>query len=393
MAGILKAFAILSVLAAYIFGLLSEERDCQEKLFLTYPDMTILSTSGKNPVCYQAKFPEGKKYVVLCKTMGWGGPALVSTRIDTSGYVDDVAVINHKETPAFFAQLQKKSFFEQYKGKYIADNFSIDGDVDVISGATISSLGFNKAVKESSHYLAAAEFQMEFAESNFSISYTDPAYFILLLFALAYFGTRFRLKKYLIIVQLISVVLLGFMLNYPLSVSHITSLLMGFFPSPDRNLIWYILLGSIGVMILFVGRNLYCAWICPFGAIQELLNKVSGISLPVSPILKKMGKFSSGFIAWFAVCVIFISRNPAVGSFEPFAALFSFKGFGIIWIILPVLIFSSFLIKRMWCRYFCPVGFFLNGSCKMRNKILNQLKSKNEKREVKIYGKHFDHCA
>ena len=131
-------------------------------------------------------------------------------------------------------------------------------------------------------------------------------------------------------------------------------------------------------MILFVGKNFYCSWICPFGAIQDLLNKVSDISLPISPWLKKYGQKISGIIAWFSVCIIFITRNPAIGSFEPFAALFSFKGFGIIWVVLPVLIFSSFFIKRMWCRFFCPVGFCLNETCKIRAGIIKPQYSKDK---------------
>jgi polyferredoxin len=155
---------------------------------------------------------------------------------------------------------------------------------------------------------------------------------------------------------------------------------MGFFPSLKSSITWYILLGSILAMIVFVGKNLYCTWVCPFGAIQSILNKASGISLPVSPVLKKYGKVSSGVIAWFSICVIFLSRNPALGNFEPFAAIFSFKGFGIIWFVLPVLIFSAFFIKRMWCRFFCPVGFFLNGANKIRNSVINKINDHDKKK-------------
>jgi len=377
-ANIYNGLIILSVLAAYIFGLLGEERDFQEKLSLAFPDMSIISSKGKDPVCYRAAFPEGEKYVVLNRTMGWGGPAMVATKIDTSGFVGVVKVINHKETPAFFVSLLKNEYFTQFIDKNIGDRFLIDEDINAVSGATISSQGFNNAVGESCHYLANAEFQMDIPEEKAHFSFSDPGYLILLLFALAYFGTRFGLGKYRILLQMASIVIIGFMLNFSLSMSHITSLFMGFFPSMESNITWYILLGSILAMILFVGKNFYCRWICPFGAIQEFMNKVSGISLPVSPWLKRYGRMSGGIIAWFSVCVIFFSRNPAIGNFEPFAAIFGFKGFGIIWIVLPVLIFSSFFIKRMWCRFFCPIGFLLNGACKVRNLANKKVNLKDE---------------
>jgi Na+-translocating ferredoxin:NAD+ oxidoreductase RnfG subunit len=392
-ASILKALAILSVLAAYVFGLLKEEKNYQEKLIQAFPDMTIISSTGNDPVCYYANFPEGTKYVLLYKTMGWGGPALIATKVDTSGFVEKVSVVDHKETPSFFAQLIKKSFFDQYKGKHISDGFILDEDINAVSGATISSEGFNTALRKSYHYLGNTKFKMDIPEITKSISFNGLGYLILLLFILAYLGSRFGFSRFLMVIQLIAVVVIGFMLNYPLSVSHITSLFMGFFPSPVSNITWYILLGSIVVMILFVGKNLYCTWICPFGAIQDLMHKISGISLPIPQWLKKYGKNISGIIAWFSVCVIFISRNPAIGNFEPFAALFSFKGFGIIWIVLPVLIFSSFFIKRMWCRFFCPVGFLLNNACKLRNSAKKKINSNNEKGKIEICGKCHDNCA
>ena len=392
-ASLLYGFVILSMLAAYAFGLLGEERNFQEKLLKAFPEMSILSSSGSNPICYLADFPDDKDYVLLYKTMGWGGPAMVATRIDTSGCIKELAVISHKETPSFYAQLLKNEFFNQFKGKNIGDRFLINEDVNVVSGATISSEGFNKAVRESCHYLANTKFQMNIPKEKLKLSLSDPAYLILLLFALAYFGSRFGLGKYKILVQIAAIIFLGFMLNFPLSMSHITSFFMGFFPGLDSGITWYILLGCVAVMLIFIGKNLYCNWLCPFGAIQDLLNKISGISLPVSPILKKYGKWTGGIITWFSICVIFISRNPAIGSFEPFAALFSFKGFGIIWIVLPVLIFSSFFIKRMWCRFFCPVGFFLNGACKLRNKSIKQTKLKDEETTVKVFKQHINHCA
>lgn len=391
---ILYGFAVVSVLTTYIVGLLGAEKNYQEKLFQAFPEMSIISSKGNEPICYFAEFPEGRKYVLLSKIMGWGGPAMVATKVDTAGNVEDVKVVDHKETPAFFASLLKNEYFTQFINKNISDQFIIGEDINAVSGATISSQGFNKAIGESCHFLANAEFQMDIAKEKVHLSFSDPAYLLLLLFALAYYGNRLGLNKYQTLIHLSSIIILGFLLNFPLSMSHVCSLFMGFFPCLESSIVWYILLGSILAMILFVGKNFYCTWICPFGAVQSLLNKASGISLPVPHWLKKYGRISSGIIAWFSVCVIFLSRNPALGNFEPFAAIFGFKGFGIIWVVLPVLIFSSFFIKRMWCRFFCPVGFLLNGACKMRNSAINKMNLNNdEKRKDKKSIKHINNCA
>lgn len=383
-AGMLSLFAMISVLSAYVYGVVGEERDFQQKLFAAFPKMTIDATTGANPICYHAIFPEGRKYVVLKKTAGWGGPVLVATKIDTSGGIENVVVVNHKETPAFFLELVNNSFFEQFVGKYVGDYFLINDDINAVSGATISSEGFTRAVRSSSHYIANTEFDLEIPESTFTFS--TSGYLILLLFALAYFEYRFKIPKIRPIIMLMGLVVLGFYLNFPLSVSHITALIMGFLPNLESSLAWYVLLTCVLFTIVVVGRNLYCAWICPFGAVQELLHKISGISLPMAPWLIKYGKNINAFIAWISVCIIFISRNPALGNFEPFAAFFSFNGFGIIWVILPVIIFSSFFIKRFWCRFFCPVGFILTKSCNIQNKIIKQISSHNKTSHTKSFN-------
>lgn len=123
-------------------------------------------------------------------------------------------------------------------------------------------------------------------------------------------------------------------------------------------------------MIMVFGKNLYCYWLCPFGALQEFLHRISGISIKFHPAILKYGRHLAPSLAWLSLMIIFISRNPAMGSYEPFAAIFSFEGIGIIWYILPVILFSSFFIRRFWCRFFCPVGAALDTGCRTRNRLV-----------------------
>ena len=67
--------------------------------------------------------------------------------------------------------------------------------------------------------------------------------------------------------------------------------------------------------------------------------------------------------------IMFLTANPAMGTFEPFAVLFSFKGSGLQWYLVSIAIFGSFLIPRFWCRFFCPVGVALKILAKTKKRI------------------------
>ena len=371
-AGILPLLAVVSVLACYVYGAVTEQRNLRNGMSECFSDMEIAEIISNDPMHCIGRFPEGERHVLVEKAKGWGGPAMIATKIDTAGIICEVRVITHMETPAFFQALLREDFFTQFAGMEVASDFLCDEDIDCVSGATISSVGFTNAIRESGHYFAKEQMGMQFETPKRRFS--GNGFIIPVFFALARFASLMKKKWMRWSVLVLSVTVLGFMLNYSLSVSHFSSLLMGFIPDIYSNSAWFFLIGSIFLMIMLLGKNLYCTWICPFGALQELFSAVSSINIPVPAFIKKHTHMISGFIAWVSLCVALIFRNPALGNYEPFAAIFSFNGYGIIWVILPVILFGSFFIKRLWCRFFCPVGYLLNAGCKTRNSIVKRIR-------------------
>lgn len=164
-------------------------------------------------------------------------------------------------------------------------------------------------------------------------------------------------------------VVLGFYAAFPLSITHLSSLLLGHLPPLNSHLLTWILLMGAALLILVFGKNLYCSWICPFGALQELLAAISGMQLRVHPNVQRLAGVVPALLTWAALMVIFIYRNPARGNYEPFGAMFGFEGHGLVWLLLPLIIVVSFFIPRFWCRFFCPAGYLLARGVSVRNKV------------------------
>jgi len=83
----------------------------------------------------------------------------------------------------------------------------------------------------------------------------------------------------------------------------------------------------LGVIIL--GKNVYCYRVCPFHGIEYFLQKISGMKLNPSRVLLKRARTIVNFLLWLSLIIIFLSKHPALGSFEPFAMMFSLNGAGI----------------------------------------------------------------
>ena len=56
-----------------------------------------------------------------------------------------------------------------------------------------------------------------------------------------------------------------------------------------------------------------------------------------------------------AVLIAVFLRNPGVSSYEIFGTLFSFNVSMIQFGLLGIVIVTSLLLKRPWCRYLCPI--------------------------------------
>nr|AAL87776.1 unknown [Desulfitobacterium hafniense DCB-2] len=187
----------------------------------------------------------------------------------------------------------------------------------------------------------------------------------LIALAAAYLKKLVRFRLWLL---LASFAVMGFYVKRFIAVSNLFSLITLQIPRLT-DLGWYVLIiGALGFIVL-LGKNMYCAWICPFGAVQEALNKVSGFkSWGISPQTIKRMKLVAPTLLWLAVMLGTFLGDYGTLDYQPFSALFLFKAVWVMWLMLPVFIFISLFISRFYCQFFCPVGFLLTLLNRWRNK-------------------------
>jgi len=145
---------------------------------------------------------------------------------------------------------------------------------------------------------------------------------IVLLFAAAAVGFLANSRALYYLVTVSSVLVLGFYYKVFFSVADLPRLIYG--PRPDIHLhhTWYLLLGLVGLTTILWGR-LYCGWLCPFGALLELLHKLSPVKARVSKSLDRVGVKIKYAVLILLPLVYIIYRSPAVFGVEPFSPLFT----------------------------------------------------------------------
>ncbi|HHY25560.1 MAG TPA: 4Fe-4S binding protein [Desulfitobacterium dehalogenans] len=304
---------------------------------------------------------EIKGYVVIEKASSYGGPIAIATGINPHGVIIGTAIIEHKDSPSFIRVVMKHGYLKQFEDKKITDPLSIKKDINAISGATYSSRGIAEAISIGSHEVARNQFGLDVEDEEAAFVFGMREGSIIFLIILMLVGVALKSDRIRWITMAGSLVLIGFQYNTPISLSNLASFLMGYLPSIRQNLVWYIFLTVIPILMFLIGKNLYCFWLCPFGALQELLAKVFVRKdvISCSRALEQKAVLVRYVLIYIALLGAVAYQSPGLAGYEPFATLFGMQGNITEWLVLAVVLFSSLFIRRFWCRFFCP-GMIVN---------------------------------
>jgi transcriptional regulator of nitric oxide reductase/ferredoxin len=136
----------------------------------------------------------------------------------------------------------------------------------------------------------------------------------------------------------------------------------------------FLLWSYAAVALLFLGRGVYCGWLCPFGALQELLSEVARrvrlpqLTVPFA-IHERLWPIKYViFLGLFALSLSSMTDAFWLAEVEPFKTAISLR-FLREWPFVAYavgLLAIGLFINRFFCRYLCPLGAALAIPARLR---------------------------
>ncbi|RNC28749.1 MAG: Electron transport complex subunit RsxG [Candidatus Dichloromethanomonas elyunquensis] len=380
----LAAFLIL--LITVVYQNFSPKQDVLNNLQQVWPETTVYEKITGKQVVYKAYKLTGNNkellgYGAVASSSGYSGPITVMVGINSYGKIVKTILLEQFETPLFLQRVIAHDYLGSFKGKSVLDPINLNEDVDRVTGATYSSKGIANAVKKAAHWVGQSELGIEVTEQTQPVFHVEEV-ILIGLYILTFLSIWKKSAKLRWLIIVLSVGFLGFWEKYPITFANFTTLFSGNAPPFLENPFWHLLVVVVLLGTLLSGRNFYCHYLCPFGGIQEGLNKIGGVRCKVCPGQSAKARKIRLPLAWLAFMVALLFHNHSIASYEPFSALFQLQGNKGQWLLMPFVLFTSVFIYRFWCHFFCPVGAVLDLSASVKRRVLKIWKKKNGEKPV-----------
>lgn len=306
---------------------------------------------------------------------GFGGKMNLAIYVDAAGKLLGFHIIRSNETPSYLELLGKWRQTLSDRQLFGPQPFA---GVDAVTGATLSSKAILSAIESSGRRFAAQilgrSIQPQAKERPSWAAYLPDRRGIYLIAAFAVSllvtykgGFRSRLAA-----LILNLVVGGIILNAQYSTEQMVTLLSAHIPAVELTGVFLLVVGVPALVIIF--GNMYCGYICPFGAAQELLGYIipKRFRQPIPTEKMQKARFVKYCVLLVFITVFFLSRNRATLAADPLILIFNLR-FSVLnfrleslnwpasmWLIVIIAVAGAILYPRFWCRYVCPAGAFLS---------------------------------
>ena len=288
---------------------------------------------------------------------GYGGSTPLLIGIDTDGKITGVILLENVETEAFVDKVLKSGFMEKWKGIHWKE---VDKtDIQTVSGATMTSTAVKETLLKRIS-LIDPNAVAKVPQKSKLFDWKEIGIIIIPILGVFMCFTKCKQNTVLrYILMALSILYLGFFTASCFSMSLISAWAVNGIKSS----------ASVGIMVLcalavivpiFTGRNFYCFFVCPFGSLQELLNKIIPWKLRISPKLNKNLRYVRYIILVIVTVSLLLGVKLDPNNIEPFSA-FRFTVAGIAAIAIAVIsLILACGINRPWCSFGCSAGALLD---------------------------------
>ncbi|CAN7291234.1 regulatory protein NosR [Pseudomonas brassicacearum] len=153
-----------------------------------------------------------------------------------------------------------------------------------------------------------------------------------------------------------------------------------FLTDPLIFILWVFTAGSI----LLWGRGVFCGWLCPFGALQELINelarklKVPQYELPFAVHERLWAIKYIILLVLFGVSLESMATAERLAEVEPFKTAITLRFDRQWWFVAYAvgLLVINLFTRKVYCRYVCPLGAALAMPTRLR--LFDWLKRRKE---------------
>jgi spermidine synthase len=290
---------------------------------------------------------------------GYGGPITLAVYVDREGVLRDFRIVESHETPVYLDRLALWPRQLPGRNLFAASPFS---GVDAVSGATMTSEALLKTLELSGRQFAAGALgqQLHGMSTASERGVPDRDFLCLSILMAAAVVLRYHpqvwIRRAMLLTALIAT---GFLWNLQYSSQQVMALLSGHFLGLGLSGALFLAAGTPLIVVLF--GNVYCGYVCPFGALQELLGDLRPRFQVPEPkkIVWRYCRAAKYGLLLLVIVLFSVTRDYVVLGADPLITVFSaVRSQTTLWSA-ALLLLLTLRFRRFWCRNLCPAGAFL----------------------------------